>query len=68
MNQCLDKRTYYSISFWDVGYTYEVGQTPADDWIGVRRHVLLRRSKLRGASCREVACQQTSQSEFNYNP
>ncbi|MEH2011767.1 hypothetical protein [Nostoc sp.] len=54
MNQCLDKRTYYSISFWDVGYTYEVGQTPADDWTGVRRH--------------KVACQQTSQSEFNYNP
>ena len=31
MNQCLSDRTYYSISFWDVGYTYEVGQTPADD-------------------------------------
>ncbi len=36
MNQCLQHRTYYSISFWDVGYSYEVGQTPAGDWIGVR--------------------------------
>ncbi|MEH2117180.1 hypothetical protein [Nostoc sp.] len=27
MNQCLHNRTDYSISFWDVGYTYEVGQT-----------------------------------------
>ncbi|MBN3875748.1 MULTISPECIES: hypothetical protein [unclassified Nostoc] len=36
MNQCLANCTYYSISFWDVGYTYEVRQTPAGDWIGVR--------------------------------
>ncbi|MEH2089362.1 hypothetical protein [Nostoc sp.] len=36
MNQCLANRTDYNISFWDVGYTYEVGQTPAGDWIGVR--------------------------------
>ncbi|WP_448266029.1 hypothetical protein [Nostoc sp. DSM 114159] len=36
MNQCLAHRTCYTISFWDVGYTYEVGQTPAGDWIGVR--------------------------------
>ncbi|MEH2240882.1 hypothetical protein [Nostoc sp.] len=36
MNQCLDNRTYYSISFWDLGYSYEVGQTPVGDWIGVR--------------------------------
>ncbi|MEH1807349.1 hypothetical protein [Nostoc sp.] len=36
MNQCLRDRTCYSISFWDVGYTYEVGQTPAGDWLGVR--------------------------------
>ncbi|MEH2254452.1 hypothetical protein [Nostoc sp.] len=57
----MDNRTYYRISFWDVGYTYEVGQTSADDWIGVRRHVGV-------ASRREVACQQTSQSEFEYNP
>ena len=36
MNKCLRDRTYYSISFWDIGYTYEVGQTPAEDWLGVR--------------------------------
>lgn len=36
MNQCLRDRTCYSISFWDVGYSYEVGQTPARDWLGVR--------------------------------
>ncbi|WP_445635173.1 hypothetical protein NSTC745_07101 [Nostoc sp. DSM 114161] len=35
INQCLQHRTYYSISFGDVGYSYEVGQTPAGDWIGV---------------------------------
>lgn len=34
MNQCLKSRTKYEISFWDIGYTYEVGQTPAGDWIG----------------------------------
>jgi hypothetical protein len=36
MNQCLRDRTLYNISFWDVGYSYEVGQTPAGDWIGER--------------------------------
>ncbi|MBD2210292.1 hypothetical protein H6G27_10425 [Nostoc linckia FACHB-104] len=36
MNKCLSDRTLYTISFWDIGYTYEVGQTPAGDWIGVR--------------------------------
>jgi hypothetical protein len=35
MNKCLSDRTLYNISFWDVGYTYQVGQTPAGDWIGV---------------------------------
>lgn len=35
MNECLNHRTAYSLSFWDIGYTYEVGQTPAGDWIGV---------------------------------
>lgn len=35
MNQCLKSRTKYEISFWDIGYTYEVGQTPAGDWIGI---------------------------------
>lgn len=36
MNQCLRDHTLYSLSFWDVAYTYEVGQTPAGDWIGWR--------------------------------
>ncbi|MEH2245512.1 hypothetical protein [Nostoc sp.] len=53
MNQCLSDRTLYSISFWDVGYTYEVGQTPAGDWIGVR---CLRRAVT------------PSQNQFEYNP
>lgn len=35
MNQCLKSRTEYEIGFWDIGYTYEVGQTPAGDWIGI---------------------------------
>ncbi|MFN6529064.1 hypothetical protein [Nostoc sp. ChiSLP03a] len=35
MNQCLRHRTLYNISFWDVRYTYQGGQTPAGDWIGV---------------------------------
>lgn len=26
----------YRLSFWDIGYTYEVGQTPTGDWLGVR--------------------------------
>ncbi|MEH2300889.1 MAG: hypothetical protein V7K88_18285 [Nostoc sp.] len=39
----------------------DFGQTSAGDWMGVRRHVGV-------ASRREVACQQTSQSEFDYNP
>jgi hypothetical protein len=36
MNRCLRDRTIYSLSFWDIGYTYEFGQTPANDWIGIR--------------------------------
>lgn len=36
MNQYLRDRTHYIISFWDVGYSYEVGQTPGGDWIGER--------------------------------
>ncbi|BAZ11928.1 hypothetical protein NIES4071_37560 [Calothrix sp. NIES-4071] len=35
MNECLNHRTLYDLSFWDIGYTYKVGQTPAGDWIGV---------------------------------
>jgi len=34
MNQCLKSRIKYNIAFWDIGYTYEVGQTPDGDWIG----------------------------------
>jgi hypothetical protein len=35
MNKCLQYHTRYSINFWDVGYSYEIGQTPTGDWIGV---------------------------------
>ncbi|MEL6460468.1 MAG: hypothetical protein AAFQ91_19790 [Cyanobacteria bacterium J06621_15] len=35
MNKCLKSRTGYEIGFWDIGYTYEVGQTPDGDWIGI---------------------------------
>ncbi len=33
MNQ-MRSPTKYNIGFWDVGYTYEVAQTPISDWIG----------------------------------
>lgn len=36
MNQCLSDLTEYYLSFWDIGYHYEVGRTPANDWIGHR--------------------------------
>lgn len=36
MHRCLRDRTLYSLSFWDISYTYEFGQTPENDWIGVR--------------------------------
>lgn len=26
----------YRLSFWDIAYTYEIGQTPTGDWLGVR--------------------------------
>ena len=35
IKQNLQSNTRYSIGFWDIGYTYEVGQTPEDDWIGI---------------------------------
>ncbi len=35
MNQCLENRTQIKVSFWDIGYSYEVGCTPANDWIGI---------------------------------
>ncbi|MEH2372758.1 hypothetical protein [Nostoc sp.] len=60
MNQCLANRTYYNISFWDLDYTYEVGQTPAGDWLGVRCLLY------------ETLCERRavtpSQGEFEYNP
>jgi len=34
MNQCLKSGTKYNIGFWDIGYSYEIGQTPDGDWIG----------------------------------
>lgn len=27
----------YSLSFWDIGYIYEVAETPTGDWLGVRK-------------------------------
>lgn len=36
MNTCLRDRTIYDLSFWDMGYTYDLGQTPTGDWIGTR--------------------------------
>jgi len=36
MNKCLSDRTIYDISFWDIGYTYELGKTSVGDWIGKR--------------------------------
>jgi hypothetical protein len=36
MNAVLSDRTIYTLSFWDIGYTYEVGQTSGFDWIGTR--------------------------------
>ena len=34
MKQNLQSTIRYNIGFWDIGYTYEIGQTPAGDWIG----------------------------------
>lgn len=36
MNAKLRDRTIYNFSFWDIGYTYELGQAPNGDWLGVR--------------------------------
>jgi hypothetical protein len=36
MNTGLGDRTFYNLSFWDIEYTYEIGQTPVGDWIGRR--------------------------------
>ncbi|MDY7007874.1 MAG: nuclease A inhibitor family protein [Cyanobacteriota bacterium] len=29
----------YSFSFWDIGYIYQVAETPTGDWLGVRKMV-----------------------------
>jgi hypothetical protein len=39
MNKCLSDRTRYTMSFWDVGYIYEIAKTPDNDWIGIRSSV-----------------------------
>jgi hypothetical protein len=36
MDQSLGDRHCLSISFWDLHYAYEIGQTPSGDWVGVR--------------------------------
>ncbi len=36
MNKYLRDRTIYDLSFWDIGYTYDLGQTPTSDWVGAR--------------------------------
>lgn len=36
MNAKLRDRTIYNLSFWDIGYTYELGQASNGDWLGVR--------------------------------
>lgn len=35
MNALRD-RTIYNLSFWDIGYTYDLGQAPNGDWLGIR--------------------------------
>lgn len=35
-NTKLGDKAVYTLSFWDKGYTYEIGQTPSGDWLGVR--------------------------------
>ena len=35
-NTKLGDKAIYTLSFWDKGYTYEIGQAPTGDWLGVR--------------------------------
>ncbi|MBD2184852.1 hypothetical protein H6S82_20995 [Planktothrix sp. FACHB-1355] len=35
-NTKLGEKAIYNLSFWDIGYYYEIGQTPTGDWLGVR--------------------------------
>ncbi len=39
MNKCTSDRTRYTMSFWDVGCTYEIAKTLDNDWIGIRSSV-----------------------------
>ena len=36
MNKCLSDRTRYTMSFWDIGYIYEIAKTPDNDWVGIQ--------------------------------
>ena len=35
-NVRLSDCTIYTLSFWDIAYTYEIGQAPTSDWLGMR--------------------------------
>jgi hypothetical protein len=35
-NSKLSEHTIYSLSFWDIGYTYEIGQGPTGEWLGIQ--------------------------------
>ncbi|NES71699.1 MAG: hypothetical protein F6K24_44110, partial [Okeania sp. SIO2D1] len=35
----LGDQKIYSLSFWDIGYIFEVAETPTGDWLGVRKMV-----------------------------
>ena len=39
MNKCLSDRTRYTVSFWEVGYIYELARTEDFDWMGVRSSI-----------------------------
>jgi hypothetical protein len=39
MNKCLLDRTRYTMSLWDVCYTFEIAKTPDKDWIGIKSAV-----------------------------
>jgi hypothetical protein len=35
-NTNFDNNVVYTLSFWDIGCTYEIGEAPTGDWLGVR--------------------------------
>ena len=39
MNQCLQDRACFRISFWGVCYIFDLGKTPVNDWIGIKNKV-----------------------------